>query len=199
MPKKVEVIPGVTLQFLQHASGEETPYMAGNILAGRNNVGSFNNSGRGGITIVHVTSDAIRETIKQSAKTCRETAGIPDEEMRCAFDPMEMLVDYGEYVTYTLKVTPEQYTLQDYYDSMLSMFDINGRMTEAQRARYSAAKQKDERIGIQQIAAKQAKKGKTLVRIGNNHFTYNGRDFDRIKTSILKDDPKSDFEIFAGD
>lgn len=51
--KIINIVNGYSVRFDQRAKGEETPYWVGAILKDGTEVGTFNNSGRGGATFFH--------------------------------------------------------------------------------------------------------------------------------------------------
>jgi hypothetical protein len=71
--KIIDVGNGYSVQFQQRQRGEETPYWVGTILKGKQTVGTFNNSGRGGST--HITPPALERALEEMVDEADPVAG----------------------------------------------------------------------------------------------------------------------------
>jgi len=202
MAKKIVVLPDskdgpeIALEFLQRASGQETPYWVGTIhaRAGRKwtPIGDFENNGQGGATMVRGFGEH-RELPKRFARAVTEVCDSLGEK---AFEPEDDVVAYAEEIGYRLRCKPADFTLADYIAMIVCGGpNYSGRpKTEAQIEAAKVATTKYLTI----IAQGHAAKGKTAVRVGDSQdlLIVSTRDR-RLVESVMTERGVESFAILA--
>jgi len=196
MAKRIKLNDGIAIEFNQRAEGQETPYWVGTIwdVSGRKAVaiGDFENGGTGGPTMVRLFPAAPdRDAILRMGEAAFADLGAE------AFEADGAVIGWAEMIGYALKCGHEDFTLQDYIDLVWGDGGGLGERTEEQKRRSDAANAKAVRIEQVSAAKRAAGRGKTIVRIGANYYTYGTRDADRIRESAAQKFGGQEIEILA--
>lgn len=186
MGKRIEVTDTLAVSFDQRARGEETPWWIGRFWRkeGRSwkEVGTFENTGTGGSTFVNPPA------LEAELTDAIQALGVDYKEVADTF------CYYAESLAYELGVDRSVWTLEDHID--LTWQQPMKGFREGNAERYAAANRKFERLLVIKKAQSAAKRGKTIVRQGNDYYTYRTRDRAVIERSLTAR-KVTDWEIIA--
>jgi len=196
MAKRIKLTAAIAVEFNQRAAGQETPYWVGTIwdVSGRKAVaiGDFENSGTGGPTSVRLFANAPdRDAIDDMGKAAFSDLGVD------AFEADGAVIAWAEMIGYGLKCDREEFTLQDYVDMFWGDGSGLSPRTDAQESRGAAAKAKADRIDQVAAAKRAAKRGQTVVKIGDEYYTFKTRDEGAIRRSAAAKFAGREVEILA--
>jgi len=91
--KMIEVGNGYSVQFLQRAPGEETPYFHATIRKDGKEVGWAKNNGRGGSTCIR--GELIEEDFKALVFEAAKVAGINPEDSLLKYEPEGVVLSFA--------------------------------------------------------------------------------------------------------
>jgi len=91
--KMIEVGNGYTVQFVQRAPGEETPYFQAKILKDGKEVGWAQNGGRGGSTFIR--GENVNADFKALVFEAAKAAGFVPEDSLLKYEPEGVVLNYA--------------------------------------------------------------------------------------------------------